>query len=122
MYKENEVEGTVLEFDGEVIATAEQCNGEIIPTKELSNNNGSFKGFSPAEYYLLTVKSLLLSQLSLMRNVFPDSDAWYCGSAIIGDLSNCRNLSFVFGSEEDAESIKEGSDVYVELPYPVVNE
>jgi hypothetical protein len=122
MNTENEVKGTVLKYDGEVIATASECNGDIIATEELTSNNGSFKGFTSAEYYLLTVKSLLLSQLSLMRKAFPDSDAWYCGSATIDDLSKCGNLSFVFGSEEDVEFVKEGSDVYVEIPYDVAND
>jgi hypothetical protein len=99
MNTENEVKGTtVLKYDGEVIDNQNDNVDEVYN-------------------YFWVVKELMKAQILLMRKAFPSSDAWYCGSAVIGDLSNCKNVSFVFGSEEDLEWIKEDSDVFVELPY-----
>ena len=68
--------------------------------------------------YVESIENLLVSQILLMRDAFPDSiENWYCGAAMIADLSKPSIFEFEFGSKDDADRIFDESNIYVEIPF-----
>ena len=68
--------------------------------------------------FIESIQRLLISQILVMREAFPESkEAWFCGGASIGDLSDPNFLEFQFGSVDDSQWMYEDCNVYVEVPF-----